>query len=96
MSIDDVIRYIEPTRESGRALLQREIPGEVVMLNLMRFRAVADYAAAPDLAPPKVERQIREATHDFGNKDFRATAQLTDTLAMGISCRPCQLPAVVH
>lgn len=52
MSNNDVTRYIEPTQESGRALVLREIPGEVVMLNLMRFRSVADYAAAPNLAPP--------------------------------------------
>ncbi len=36
-------RYIEPTRESARALLGRGITGEVVMLNLLRFRAIADY-----------------------------------------------------
>lgn len=44
--------YLEPTQESGRALMMRAIPGEVVMLNLLRFRAVADYSATPDLAPP--------------------------------------------
>ena len=44
-------RYIEPTQESGRALLMRGIEGEVVMLNLLRFRAIADYSAHPELAP---------------------------------------------
>jgi hypothetical protein len=29
----------------------RRISGEVVMLNLLRFRAVADYSSAPHLAP---------------------------------------------
>ncbi len=29
----------------------RGIPGEVVMLNLLRFREVADYSATPHLAP---------------------------------------------
>lgn len=43
--------YLEPTQESGRALLMRRIAGPVVMLNLLRFRAVADYSAAPQLAP---------------------------------------------
>ena len=33
------------------ALLQRGIEGPVVMLNLLRFREVADYSATPDLAP---------------------------------------------
>lgn len=43
--------YLEPTREAGRALFLRAIPGEVVMLNLLRLRAVADHAANPELAP---------------------------------------------
>jgi hypothetical protein len=43
--------YLEPTQESGRALFIRGIPGSVVMLNLMRFRQVADYSANPELAP---------------------------------------------
>lgn len=44
-------RYVEPTQDSGRALLRRGITGEIVMLNLLRFRAVADYSATPELAP---------------------------------------------
>ena len=32
--------------------MQRQILGEVVMLNLLRFRDVADYSASPELAPP--------------------------------------------
>jgi len=44
--------YLEPTQEAGRAFFQRGIAGPVVMLNLLRFRAVADYAAHPELAPP--------------------------------------------
>ncbi len=43
--------YLEPTQQSGRAFFARGITGSIVMLNLLRFRAVADYAAAPDLAP---------------------------------------------
>ena len=43
--------YLEPTQESGRALLARSIVGSVVMLNLLRFRAVADYSSNPELAP---------------------------------------------
>lgn len=44
--------YLEPTQEAGRAFFQRGIEGKVVMLNLMRFRATADYSATPGLAPP--------------------------------------------
>lgn len=43
--------YLEPTQQSGRAFLSRGISGHVVMLNLLRFRPVADYSAAPNLAP---------------------------------------------
>lgn len=43
--------YLEPTQKSGAALFSRKIEGSVVMLNLLRFRAVADYAKTPDLAP---------------------------------------------
>lgn len=43
--------YLEPTQEAGRDFIARGIPGQVVMLNLLRFRAVADYSATPSLAP---------------------------------------------
>lgn len=43
--------YLEPTQESGRAFFTRGISGSVVMLNLLRFRPVADYSATPQLAP---------------------------------------------
>ena len=44
--------YLEPTQESGRALFTRPISGPLVMLNLLRFRKIADYSASPQLAPP--------------------------------------------
>lgn len=43
--------HLEPTQEAGREFFARNIQGPVVMLNLMRFRAVADYSDAPHLAP---------------------------------------------
>jgi len=43
--------HLEPTRMAGRDLMMRGIIGPVTMLNLLRFRAWADYAAFPDLAP---------------------------------------------
>jgi len=43
--------HLEATQEAGRAFIQRGIAGPVVMLNLLRFRAVADYSAHPELAP---------------------------------------------
>ncbi len=45
--------YLQPTEGSGRALIKRAIEGEVVMLNLLRFRDVADYSAHPHLKPDK-------------------------------------------
>lgn len=44
-------RFLEVTQEAGAALLARKITGEVVMLNLLRFRNVADYSANPELMP---------------------------------------------
>ena len=43
--------HLEPTQESGRALFLRGISGPVTMLNLLRFREVADYSKHPWLAP---------------------------------------------
>ncbi len=43
--------FLEPTQESGRAFFMRGIVGSVVMLNLLRFRTIADYTASPELAP---------------------------------------------
>jgi len=44
--------YLDPSDESARELFRRVIEGPVTMLNLLRFRLVADYSAYPDLAPP--------------------------------------------
>jgi uncharacterized protein (DUF1330 family) len=41
----------EPSHEQGRTLAMRRLEGPVTMLNLLRFRQVADYAASPGLAP---------------------------------------------
>ena len=43
--------YFEVTQEAGRDFVMRRIHGEIVMLNLLRFREIADYSAAPDLCP---------------------------------------------
>ncbi len=46
-------RYIEPTQESGAELFSRKIEGEMMMLNMLRFREVADYSENLELAPEK-------------------------------------------
>lgn len=43
--------YLAPSWESGRDLFKRNIAGDVVMLNLLRLREIADYSATPQLAP---------------------------------------------
>lgn len=43
--------YLSPTADSVASLMQRGIAGQVTMLNLLRFRDVADYSDSPDLAP---------------------------------------------
>ena len=43
--------YITPTGTAGRALVMRGMEKPVTMLNLLRFRAVADYARTPELTP---------------------------------------------
>ena len=43
--------FLEPTNETGRLLLERQIAGPVAMLNLLRFREQADYSSNPELAP---------------------------------------------
>lgn len=43
--------HLAPTENAGREFFMRGIPGKVVMLNLIRYRAVADYSANPELAP---------------------------------------------
>jgi uncharacterized protein (DUF1330 family) len=53
MGSGEQVRYLEPTQAAGRALVQRAIQGEVVMLNLLRFRSIADYSHCPHLAADK-------------------------------------------
>ena len=43
--------HFDVSPAAGVRFVQRRIAGSVVMLNLLRFRAVADYAAHPELAP---------------------------------------------
>lgn len=43
--------YLDVSAEAGRDFMMRAIAGPVVMLNLLRFRAEADYSATPELAP---------------------------------------------
>jgi uncharacterized protein (DUF1330 family) len=59
--------YLEPSWEAGRAFVQRGIDTGLVMLNLLRFREIADYSASPELAPTEpitgVEAYERYVAH---------------------------------
>lgn len=43
--------YLTPTQEAGQNFIMREIKGNVIMLNLLRFRKIADYSNSPELTP---------------------------------------------
>jgi uncharacterized protein (DUF1330 family) len=43
--------YLDPTREAVESFTNRRMGGDLVILNLLRFRDVADYTATPELAP---------------------------------------------
>lgn len=43
--------HLDPSHENVVALIDRNIEGPISMLNLLRFRDVADYANFPALAP---------------------------------------------
>ena len=43
--------HLDPSHENVVALIERNIEGPISMLNLLRFRDVADYANFPALAP---------------------------------------------
>jgi len=43
--------HIRISREKVAALFATEISGEIVMLNMLRFREMADYSEFPELAP---------------------------------------------
>lgn len=45
------ICYLDPTPQAARAFVASGRAGPIVMLNLLRLRAVADYTASPQLAP---------------------------------------------
>jgi len=44
-------KFLEPSQTAGRDFVMRKIEGPVVMLNLLRFRAIADYTGFPHLVP---------------------------------------------
>ena len=45
--------HLEVSQENGAAFVMRQLEGEIVMLNLLKFRDVADYSRFPKLATPE-------------------------------------------
>ena len=43
--------YLDVTQEAGREFFMKQTGGNVVMLNLLKFKEYADYSQYPDLAP---------------------------------------------
>ena len=49
--------YLEPSGAAASAFFSRPPPGSVVMLNLLRFREVADYSASPELCAGNTDQR---------------------------------------
>ena len=43
--------FLHATQEAGKAFYLRQLPGPVFMLNLLKFRDIADYSDHPELTP---------------------------------------------
>ena len=43
--------YLEATEKTGAALFSRQFTGPIIMLNMLRFRDLADYTEHPELDP---------------------------------------------
>lgn len=46
-------RFLSPTQEAGYKFIKRGIKGSIVMLNMLRFREIADYSDYPELRQEK-------------------------------------------
>lgn len=77
--------FLEPTPEAGRDFFLRGIEGEVVMLNLLRLREVADYSASPDLEPDQQVsgRQAYQSYIDHTLPFLRESGGRLDLVAEG-------------
>ncbi|MDX2370637.1 MAG: DUF1330 domain-containing protein [Colwellia sp.] len=61
--------YLNPTDESAKQLFSKSIRGEVIMLNLLRFKEIADYSQFSDIAP-KTPITGKEAYQIYINQTF--------------------------
>jgi len=61
--------YLNPTDESAKQLFSKSMRGEVIMLNLLRFKEIADYSQFSDIAP-KTPITGKEAYQIYINQTF--------------------------
>lgn len=78
---------VEPTRAQLGVLEQLDAGRPVIMLNLVRFRAVADYSARPDLAPDEPISGA-EAYQRYSTAAQSALAEIGGMLEQFRSCAP--------
>ena len=62
-------KYLEPSLDSIKSFLMRNNNGPIVMLNLLKFRKVADYSLTPNLEP-KESISGKEAYKLYTDKTF--------------------------
>jgi len=75
--------YLDPTQESGRDFYLNEMSGNIVMLNLLRFREVADYSASPELAPDEPISGSKAYAHYMKHTEPFLQASGGEVLFMG-------------
>lgn len=85
--------HIEPTADQLRDLLARDLDGPVEMLNLLRFREVADYSRSPELAPDE-DISGPEAYAEYSRHTMHRLAAVgADVVQMGRGAAPLIGPA---
>ncbi|MFC6694683.1 DUF1330 domain-containing protein [Nocardioides daphniae] len=80
-------RSVEPTAAQFAALEQLDADRPVVMLNLVRFRDVADYSDHPDLAPD-APISGAEAYKRYGAAAQAALAEIGGSMEHFSTCGP--------
>lgn len=58
--------YIDVTQEAGKEFFMKQVEGEIVMLNLLKFKKIANYSGLENLSP-KTEISGKEAYQIYIN-----------------------------
>ena len=81
------VRHLVPTQQAGREFITRGLEGEVVMLNLLRLRDLADYNANPEPTPAFAQHETYLA--GIGHR----TAAVEDSRLLPLSELPLESAA---